>query len=116
MLGLVADENLNNVLVRGLKRRYPEADIVRVQDVGLRSADDAAVLQWAATQGRVVVTHDARTMPRFARERTSAGLPMPGVLLVSRSLPPVTAIEDLALLALCSEPNEWEGQVLRLPL
>ena len=35
MLLLVADENFNNDIVRGLQRRKPDVDIVRVQDVGL---------------------------------------------------------------------------------
>jgi hypothetical protein len=40
MLLLVSDENFNNDIARGLLRRNPDLDIVRVQDVGLRGADD----------------------------------------------------------------------------
>ena len=40
MLFLVADENFNNAIVRGLSRIKPELDIVRVQDVGLSSRED----------------------------------------------------------------------------
>jgi len=32
MLGLAADENFNNDIVRGLLRRNPDLDIVRVQE------------------------------------------------------------------------------------
>ena len=53
MLLLAADENFNNDIVRGLLRQRPELDIVRVQDVGLSGADDVAVLEWAAQEGRV---------------------------------------------------------------
>ena len=35
MLRFVADENFNNNIVRGLLRRQPELDLVRIQDVGL---------------------------------------------------------------------------------
>ena len=58
MLRLAADENFNGDIVRGLLRRNPKLDIVRVQDVGLSGADDPSVLQWAADKGRIVVTHD----------------------------------------------------------
>lgn len=58
----VADENFNRRIVVGLQRRIANIDVVRVQDVGLRSADDPAVLQWAADHGRVLLTHDAKTM------------------------------------------------------
>ena len=56
MLRLAADENFNGDIVRGLLRRNPKLDIVRVQDVGLSGADDPSVLQWAAEQGRIIVT------------------------------------------------------------
>jgi predicted nuclease of predicted toxin-antitoxin system len=37
-------------------------DLVRVQEVGLRTADDPDILEWAAAQGRVLVTRDRDTM------------------------------------------------------
>ena len=40
MLRLAADENFNADIVRGLLRRLPDLDIVRVQDAGLSGADD----------------------------------------------------------------------------
>ncbi len=40
MLLLVADENFNNDILRGLLRRDPSLDIVRIQDVGLTKAPD----------------------------------------------------------------------------
>jgi predicted nuclease of predicted toxin-antitoxin system len=64
MLRLAADENFNGDIVRGLLRRNPKLDIVRVQDVGLSGADDPSVLKWAADQGRIVVTHDISTLAK----------------------------------------------------
>jgi hypothetical protein len=89
---------------------------VRVQDVGLTGADDAAILRWAAQEGRVVITHDVSTMTHYAYERARAGEAMPGVFEVSRSVSVAQAIEDLLLLAECSLEGEWEGQVRYLPL
>ena len=66
MLRLAADENFNGDIVRGLLRRNPKLDIVRVQDVGLSGADDPSVLQWAADQGRILVTHDISTLAKHA--------------------------------------------------
>ena len=45
MLALAADENFNNDVVRGILRRKPDVDIVRVQDAGLSGADDPTVLE-----------------------------------------------------------------------
>lgn len=116
MLRFLADENFNERVVRGILRQNPNVDIVRVRDVGLSEADDPTVLEWAAQQGRVVLTHDVATMTRFAYERIQAGLPMPGVFEVSRRVTVGLAIEEILLLAECSLEGEWEGQVRFLPL
>lgn len=116
MLRLAADENFNYDIVRGILRRNPGADIVRVQEVGLSGADDPVVLEWAAREGRVLVTHDVATMTRYAYERVRAGEPMPGVFEVSRSVPIGLAIEEILLIVEYSLEGEWEGQVRYLPL
>ncbi len=116
MLRLAADENFNGDIVRGLLRRNPKLDIIRVQDVGLSGADDPSVLQWAADQGRVIVTHDISTLAKHAFDRIAAGQSMPGVFEVKSVAPVGQAIDDLVLLAECSVDGEWEGQVRFLPL
>jgi len=116
MLSLAADENFNNDIVRGVLRRNPELDFLRVQDAGLSGASDEAVLEWAAHEARVLLTHDASTLTGYAYNRVRARLAMPGVFEVSRAVPVATAIEDILLLAELSLSGEWEGQVRYLPL
>lgn len=116
MLRFLADENFNNDIVRGVLRRDPDVDIVRVQDIGLSGATDAVILEEAADQGRLLLTHDVSTVTRYAYERVSSGQPMPGVVEVRRSLPLGEVIPQLILLARCSQPGEWVGQALYLPL
>lgn len=113
---LLADENLHRAIVRSLLRRLPHLDVVRVQDVGLSGADDATVLAWAASEGRLVLTHDVKTLIADAYGRVRAGLPMPGVIEISQEAPISPVIDDLLLLLTCSLPDEWEGQVLFVPL
>ena len=72
MLSLAADENFNNDIVRGLLRRNPRLDIVRIQDAGLSGASDEAVLEWAANEGRILLTHDVSTLTRSVYERVTA--------------------------------------------
>jgi hypothetical protein len=95
-------------IVNGILRRLPDVDIVRVQDAGLAGSDDPTVLNWAAGEGRVLLTHDANTLTAFAYERIARGLSMPGVFEVSLKVPISVAIE-------CSVEGEWEGQVNYLP-
>jgi hypothetical protein len=115
MLRLLADENLNDNIVRALQLRGPTLDIVRVRDVGLAGMDDATILEWAAREQRVVVTHDVSTMTRHAYERLAAGARMPGVVEVAVGARLGSAIDDLLLFAAASSDTEWEGQVLYVP-
>ena len=107
MLHLAVAENFNNNIVRGVLRRKPDTDIVRVQDVGLSGADDPRILNWAAQEGRVLLTHDVSTITKFAYERVEAGQAMPGVLEVSRTAPIGPVIDDLVLLIESSLEGEW---------
>jgi len=116
MLSFAVDENFNMHIVSGVLRRLPDADIVRVQDAGLTGADDPVVLEWAASEGRVLLTHDANTLTAFAYERVAQGLAIPGVFEVSLKVSISVAIEEIMLLAECSLEAEWEGQVNYLPL
>ncbi|MFL6211089.1 MAG: DUF5615 family PIN-like protein [Pyrinomonadaceae bacterium] len=116
MLRLATDEDFNNRILRGLLRRRPDLDIVRVQDAGLIGSGDTEVLEWAARESRVLLTHDVTTMKQAVDERITAGLPMPGVFEVGQQLPIAQAIEDILLLAECSLAGEWEGQIRFLPL
>jgi len=116
VIRLLADENFNNNIVRGVRLRDPDIDVVRVQDVGLSGAEDPSVPAWAAEHGRVLLTHDVATITAFAYERVRAGKPRPGVLEVARTVALRSAIEDILLLAHCSVDGEWQGQVRYLPL
>ena len=117
MLRLAADENFNNDIVRGQYRRNPAIDLVRIQDERLSGAEDPElVLEWAATAGRVMLTHDVSTMTRYAYDRVRDGKPMPGVFEINRGVPIGVAIDEILILVECSLDGEWEGQVRYLPL
>lgn len=116
MLRLLADENFNNDIVRGLRLRDPAIDLIRVQDVGLLRASDPAVLAWAAENGRIVLTHDRATMPDDAYSRLVAGQPLPGVFVINDRLPVREAIDELQLVCECSDMADWDGRVVHLPI
>ena len=116
MLRFAADVNFKGALTRGVLRRQPDLDLLRVQDVGLGEAKDDVLLDWAAKEGRILLTHDVNTITRYVYERVDRGKPMLGVVEVSPELSVGQAIEDILLLAECSLEGEWEGQILYLPL
>jgi len=81
MLRIMTDEDFNGRIVRGVLRLLPDLDLVRIQDIGMLSASDRNILEAAANEGRVLLTHDAKTMPIHAYDRTRAGMPMPGLIV-----------------------------------
>ncbi|NJL40551.1 MAG: DUF5615 family PIN-like protein [Leptolyngbyaceae cyanobacterium SM1_4_3] len=116
MLKLLADENFDNTIIRGLLRRDPDIDIVRVQDVGLSGKDDPTILQWASQEGRVLLTHDVATITRYAYDRVRQGQLMPGVIEVNVDAAIGRVIEDALLVIECRLEGELDGQIQYLPL
>jgi hypothetical protein len=116
VLRLITDEDLNIGIIRGVIRRIPYLDLVRAADVGLLQTPDPVILDWAAREGRIIVTHDVNTMTRHAYDRIRTGTPMSGLIVLPQSLPIGAAIEELVTLIACSRDEEWDGRVLFLPL
>ena len=116
MIRFLLDENFNGKIVRGLRARKPDVDMIRVQATELSGADDPTVLEWAAKEGRILLTHDLDTMTKYASERIEQGLPLAGVIFVRDTLPVAKVIEDLLTILAASEPRKWENRMDFLPL
>jgi predicted nuclease of predicted toxin-antitoxin system len=116
VIKILTDENFDGDILRGLLRRLPALDVVRVQDVGLEATPDPDILAWAADQSRVLLTHDRDTVPGFANDRVRAGHPMPGVFLVSNTMPKGQAVEELLLAIACFTLEECKDLVRFFPL
>lgn len=116
MVRLLADENFNGDVIRGLRLRIPAIDLLRVQDLPIAGADDPSVLEWAAQNGRVLLTHDRTTMPVHALSRLDSGKLMPGVFLLSDRLPVGQAISEIQVVYECSETEEWNELIVYLPI
>jgi hypothetical protein len=112
----LADENFNNIFLRRIRQQLPDLDIVRVQDVGLLHSSDPAILEWAATVGRILLTHDLATIPDFAYNRLNQGLALPGVFIVPGSADADLVLEDFITIIESSQPEEWANLVTFLPL
>ena len=87
MLKFAADEDFDNRILRGLLRRHPDIEIIRIQDTHLAGAGDSAILEWVFQEKRILLTHDVSTMTRHAYDRLNAGQSIAGIVEVSQSLP-----------------------------
>ena len=95
MVRFLADANLHHAIVTGCLRRAPAIDFLSARAAKLEGMSDLDVLALAAAQGRILVTHDFRTMPRHFAELLATGATSPGVLLVKQHTPLASVIEDL---------------------
>ncbi len=116
MLRLLADENLNRTIVTGVRKRVPDIEFPRVQDLHLDGTLDSDLLRWAAEENRIVVSHDVTTMTKHATDRVREGLLFPGLLLVPSTTSAAVAMEELVILCECSEQGEWQNRIAFLPL
>ncbi|BFU91511.1 MAG: hypothetical protein NTAFB01_26980 [Nitrospira sp.] len=110
------DEDCNGRIVRGVQRRTPTLNTVTALEAGLGEATDDAVLECACTENRVVIYHDHSTMRARAEDRLRAGLPMAGLILVPQDVSVGKVIEELVPIAEATSSEEWQGQIVFLPL
>ena len=111
----LADADFNDAVVKGVLRREPAIDCCGAASAGLRGLSDREVLAFAASEGRVLVSHDRKTVPRAFAEfvRTSRS---PGVFIISQKVDHLAAIEALLLVWAASEAEEWANRICTLPL
>ena len=115
MVRFQADANLNQIILLAVRRREPAVDFYTATEAGLAGLMDPAVLARAAHDGRVLVTHDRKTMPQhfaaFITTATSAG-----VLIIPQHLSVAAAVDDLLLIWHATEAEEWINHIRSLPL
>lgn len=106
MIRFQADADLNQTILLAAVRRAPGLDFQSALDARLAGLDDSQVLALASEQGRILITHDSKTMPRhfadFVTHSHSAG-----VVIVPQTLPVSRAAEDLLPIASATDRDEW---------
>jgi predicted nuclease of predicted toxin-antitoxin system len=110
-----ADADLNRNIVLATLRHEPALDFQTANDAGLTGLEDPEVLAVAARLGRILITHDGRTMPHhfaaFVKHTDS-----PGVLVLPQHVPVAVAAEELFLVWLATAPEEWANQICWIPM
>jgi hypothetical protein len=110
-----ADADFNQTIVKACRRTEPKIDFQTAADGGLIDLSDPEVLEIAADLKRVLVTHDLKTMPmHFAERLTSAS--SSGVIVVPQRMPVRAVVDDLVLIGIASEAEEWVNRIRVLPL
>jgi hypothetical protein len=112
----LADNDLNDAIVVSVRRREPAMEFSRLRDLGKATRSDPEVLEFAAQESWILVSHDVNTMRVVAYIRLSAGLSMGSLLLVHQRTGVSSIIDSLLLIWAACEAEEWAGQVEFLPI
>jgi hypothetical protein len=111
----LADADFNHKIVLGVLRREPAVDFCGAREGGVIGVPDPVVLRIAAESGRILVSHDRKTMPGLLADFLKLS-PSPGVIIVPQDLDIGAAIEDLLVIWAVSDAAEWQDRVGFLPL
>jgi hypothetical protein len=82
---------------------------------GLPGIADPDVLDLAAAQDRILVSHDTSTMPLHFASFVNQGKQSPGLFLVAQQALVRDVIEVLILVWSASSPADWVNQIHHLP-
>ena len=108
------DVHVRRAVTNGLRLRG--VDVLTAQEDGARQLSDPDLLDRAAALDRVLFTQDDDLLKEAAR-RLRSGAAFAGVIYAHQLNVTVgQCIDDLELIAKATEPEEWAGRLLYLPL
>jgi hypothetical protein len=111
-----ADNDLKRIIGDATLRREPRIDFQTAQAARLDDLDDEAVLRLAASQSRILVSHDKRTMPAALASFVASGGKSPGVLLVIPQNAPIReVVEALILIWADDRADDWRNLIAKIP-
>src|SRR3954447_24203119 len=93
----LADEDIRHRIVLAVKRREPAIEFFTVQEVGLSKRPDPEILEYAAEEDVIVVSHDVNTMSSAAYDRIVRRERMTGLLLVPQGRQTRPIVDSLIL-------------------
>ena len=110
-----ADADLREQIIWAVKRVAPEVDFQTANEAKLYGLNDQTVLAIAASQNRILISHDRRTMPyhfgEFIQNQKS-----PGVFIISQKFDMEKVVDDIVLIWSASKAEEWENIISELPI
>lgn len=118
MLRYLMDENVNPNYQTQLLQREPGLVVWAVGDPGAppKSTLDPEILIWCEEHGFVLVTNNRTSMPTHLAEHLAQGRYVPGIFILNPKLSMGEMIDELILIALASEDDEYQDYITHLPL
>ncbi len=112
------DEHVNRAIQRQLRRLEKRIEVLAIGDPGAPSfgTSDPDLLIWLEKNGHILVTENRSTIPDHISDHFNAGLSFPGVFWIRPDTGIGAIVEELFLVWLASELEEYRNFTMFIPL
>jgi hypothetical protein len=117
-LKYLIDENVDPIYPTQLRIRQPEL-MIRVigePSIPAKGTKDPEILEWCEEYDFILVTNNRKSMPVHLKEYLQANRHIPGIFILNANLSVGQNIDELILIAECSFANEYQDQIIHLPI
>ncbi|TAE68410.1 MAG: hypothetical protein EAZ86_13570 [Oscillatoriales cyanobacterium] len=117
-LKYLMDENVTPIYATQLRRKRPDLVVWAVGDIGTppKSTLDPDILIWCEDNRFILVTNNRKSMPVHRTDHMAVGRHIPGIFILNSDLSIGQNIEELILIADGSFDDEYQDQIVHLPL
>ncbi len=117
-LQYLLDENVDPTYKAQLHRRNPNIVMWVVGEPGVpaRGTLDPEILLWCEEHNFLLVTNNRTSMPVHLADHIAEGRHVPGIFILNPKLSMGQNIDELILIAEGSFDNEYQDQIVNLPL
>jgi hypothetical protein len=114
----LVDENLGPAIANHLRRLQPKVSVLKIGDEGAPPIGslDPDILLWLEQTGFTLVTRNRKSMPQHLQAHIVAGHHVQGIFTLRPQCSLRDAVEDLLLIWEVAEPEEYQDQIVYIPL
>ena len=117
-LRYLIDENVDPIYPTQLRLKEPELSVLVIGEPSTppKGTKDPEILCWCEEYDFILVTNNRRSMPTHLKDHLNKNQHIPGIFILNPQLTIGQNIEELLLIAEGSYPNEYQDQIIHLPL
>jgi hypothetical protein len=112
------DENVTPVFRTQLLKLDPRIMVWKMGDPGAPplGTDDQTILRWCEENSFILVTNNRKTIPQHLSTHLDEGRHVPGIFELNPNMSIGETIDELLLIWVASEPEEYQDLIIYLPL
>ncbi len=112
------DENTTPALADQLRRRQPNLKVSTIED-GIappKGTPDPDILLWLEKHNYSLITRNRKSMPGHLLDHMTQGRHVKGIFTLRPKAPLGEVLEDLLLIWEVAESDEYQDQIVHIPL